>query len=112
MQDMRSFFGRGIWDTIFLALFDSWRMELPKELKGELLTNDFALVNVDDSYGRRYLGEAHLRRNLKRYAAYYNELRTHRSLGKDAPISRAIQHVGCIASKPVVGGLHHHYCRI
>jgi hypothetical protein len=29
-------------------------MELPKELKGELLTNDFALVNVDDSYGRRY----------------------------------------------------------
>jgi hypothetical protein len=54
MQDMRSFFGRGIWDTIFLALFDSGRMELPKELKGELLTNDFALVNVDDSYGRRY----------------------------------------------------------
>ena len=48
MQDMRSFFGRGIWDTIFLALFDSWRMELPKELKGELLTNDFALVNVDE----------------------------------------------------------------
>jgi transposase InsO family protein len=34
------------------------------------------------------LGEAHLR-----YAAYYNELRTHRSLGKDAPIHRAIQHV-------------------
>jgi transposase InsO family protein len=34
------------------------------------------------------LGEAHLR-----YAAYYNELRTHRSLGKDAPIHRAIQNV-------------------
>jgi hypothetical protein len=44
MQDMRSFFGRGIWDTIFLALFDSWRMELPKELKGELLTNDIGLL--------------------------------------------------------------------
>ena len=58
------------------------------------------------------LGEAHLRRILTKYSAYYNELRTHRSLGKDAPISRAIQHVGCIASKPVVGGLHHHYCRI
>jgi hypothetical protein len=38
------------------------------------------------------LGEAHLRRILTRYAAYYNELRTHRSLGKDA-IHRAIQHV-------------------
>ena len=58
------------------------------------------------------LGEAHLRRILTKYAAYYNELRTHRSLGKDAPIHRAIQHVGRIASEPVVGGLHHHYCRI
>jgi hypothetical protein len=34
------------------------------------------------------------RRILKKYAAYYNELRTHRSLGKDAPIHRAIQPVG------------------
>ena len=58
------------------------------------------------------LGEAHLRRILTKYATYYNELRTHRSLGKDAPNSRAIQHLGCIASEPVVGGLHHHYCRI
>jgi transposase InsO family protein len=58
------------------------------------------------------LGEAHLRRILTKYSAYYNELRTHRSLGKDAPIHRAIQHVGRIASEPVVGGLHHHYCRI
>ena len=58
------------------------------------------------------LGEAHLRRILTKYAAYYNELRTHRSLNKDAPIYRAIQHVGCIVSAPVLGGLHHHYCRI
>ena len=57
------------------------------------------------------LGEAHLRRILTKYAAYYNELRTHRSLGKDAPIHRAIQHVGRIAAMPVLGGLHHHYCR-
>ena len=57
------------------------------------------------------LGEAHLRRILTKYAAY-NELRTHRSLGKDAPIHRAIQHQGRIASAPVVGGLHHHYSRI
>jgi hypothetical protein len=58
------------------------------------------------------LGEAHLRRILTKYAVYYNELRTHRSLDKGAPIHRAIQHVGRIASEPVVGGLHHHYCRI
>jgi spermidine synthase len=30
------------------------RIELPKQLKGELLTDDFAPVNVYDSYGRRY----------------------------------------------------------
>ena len=40
------------------------------------------------------LGETHLRRILTKYATYYNELRTHRSLGKDAPIPRPIQHVG------------------
>jgi transposase InsO family protein len=58
------------------------------------------------------LGEAHLRQILTKYAAYYNELRTHRSLNRDAPIHRAIQHVGRIVSAPVLGGLHHHYCRI
>jgi hypothetical protein len=30
-------------------------------------------------------GEAHLRRIVGAYAAYYNEARTHRSLNKDAP---------------------------
>jgi transposase InsO family protein len=59
-------------------------------------------------------GEAHLRRILGAYAAYYyyNELRTHRSLNKDAPFHRAIQRLGAITSQPVLGGLHHHYCRI
>jgi hypothetical protein len=33
------------------------------------------------------LGEAHLRRVLKSYADYYNSVRTHRSLNKDAPVS-------------------------
>src|ERR1700674_5755147 len=58
------------------------------------------------------LGEAHLCRILRKYAAYYNELRTHRSLNKDAPIHRAIQHRGGIVSAPILGCLHHHYCRI
>src|SRR5471030_2133109 len=31
------------------------------------------------------LGEEHLRRILRAYAGYYNEIRTHRSLDKDAP---------------------------
>jgi hypothetical protein len=37
------------------------------------------------------LGEAHLRRILKNYAAYYNGVRTHRSLQKDAPVSCPVQ---------------------
>jgi transposase InsO family protein len=58
------------------------------------------------------LGEAHLRRILTKYSAYYNELRTHRSLNKDAPIHRLIQQAGRIVFTPVLGGLHHHYYRI
>jgi transposase InsO family protein len=57
-------------------------------------------------------GEAHLRRILAEYATYYNELRTHRSLTKDAPLHRAIERLGAITSQPILGGLHHRYCRI
>src|SRR5271168_1096316 len=37
------------------------------------------------------LGEEHLRWILKSYADYYNGIRTHRSLNKDAPVSRPVQ---------------------
>ena len=40
------------------------------------------------------LGEVHLRRILKSYADYYNVVRTHRSLNKDAPVSRPVQRTG------------------
>ena len=58
------------------------------------------------------LGEAHLRRVLKSYAHYYNGVRTHRSLNKDAPVSRSVQRAGVISSRAILGGLHHHYGRI
>jgi hypothetical protein len=35
-------------------------------------------------------GEAHLREILSSYAAYYNEIRTHLALGKDAPLGRSV----------------------
>src|SRR6478672_971983 len=57
------------------------------------------------------LSEAHLRRILRSYACYYNEIRTHRSLDKDAPVSRQIQRIGSIKSHAILGGLHHHYAR-
>ncbi len=56
-------------------------------------------------------GETHLRRTVSMHASYYNEARTHLSLGKDAPISRPIARFGRIA-EPLVGGLHHRYTRI
>jgi transposase InsO family protein len=58
------------------------------------------------------LGEAHLRRILRAYARYYNEIRTHWSLNKDAPASRPVQQTGIINSRPILGGLHHHYVRV
>jgi len=57
------------------------------------------------------LGEVHLRRILKAYASYYNGARTHLSLKKDAPFPRSIERVGRITSIPILGGLHHQYCR-
>jgi transposase InsO family protein len=56
-------------------------------------------------------GEAHLRRILAAYASYYNGLRTHLSLDKDSPSHRFIQRFGQIIGRPVLGGLHHEYCR-
>ncbi len=50
------------------------------------------------------LGEAHLRRILQTYARYYNNIRTHRSLDKDAPVSRSVQRTGIISSLPILGG--------
>jgi transposase InsO family protein len=58
------------------------------------------------------VGEGHLRRVLRSYAYYYNELRTHRSLDKDAPIHRLVENVGAVVLTPILGGLHHRYCRI
>ena len=56
-------------------------------------------------------GEAHLSRILRRYADYYNQARTHRSLAKDCPLHRPVQANGAISSSPVLGGLHHVYSR-
>jgi transposase InsO family protein len=56
-------------------------------------------------------GEVHLRRILGAFAAYYNKVRVHRSLDKDAPFHRTIEHLGAITSRPALGGLHHQYCR-
>jgi transposase InsO family protein len=58
------------------------------------------------------IGEQHLRHILMCYIKYYNAVRTHLSLGKDAPVRRLIQRAGRIEARPFLGGLHHQYIRI
>jgi hypothetical protein len=43
---------------------------------------------------------------------YYNEVRTHLSLEKDAPVPRAVGTVGRILCHAILGGLHHKYVRM
>lgn len=59
------------------------------------------------------LGERHLRRIVQRYVKYYNGVRTHLSLDKDAPRRRPVQLPcrGAVRSRRHCGGLHHEYFR-
>jgi transposase InsO family protein len=57
------------------------------------------------------LGESHLRRVLMAYAAYYNHVRPHLALAKDAPLVRPVLRFGQVTARPILGGLHHQYCR-
>jgi putative transposase len=58
-------------------------------------------------------GEAHLRRMLTAYFAYYHESRTHLSLNRNAPTPREIEPPcnGRVIAISQVGGLHHRYTR-
>jgi len=59
------------------------------------------------------LSEAHLRRLLRGYLAYYHDSRTHRALDRNAPNPRLIEtpDQGQVRAIPQVGGLHHRYTR-
>jgi len=56
--------------------------------------------------------ERHLRKLLRDYADYYNRLRTHLSLNKDAPLGRPVQSHGVLRQLPHFGGLHHSFVRM
>jgi transposase InsO family protein len=56
--------------------------------------------------------EAQLHRVLRNYASYYNQVRTHLSLEKNAPDFRRPQKLGRVAGIPILGGLHHQYVRV
>src|ERR1700675_4161764 len=87
-----------------IALASPWQNGFAERLIGSIRRECLDHIIVS--------GEAHLRRILISYADYYNSVRTHRSLNKDAPIFRPIQQIGIIRSHSILGGLHHHYVRI
>jgi hypothetical protein len=78
-----------------------WQNGYSERLIGSIRRDDHVVV----------FGERHLRHLLNSYQKYYNEVRTHLSLYKDAPIPRTIQTVGRTLAMPVLGGLHHQYFR-
>jgi putative transposase len=60
------------------------------------------------------LSEAHLRRVLHAYLAYYNTTRPHQSLENNSPQPRDVEPPPCgrLIAIPQVGGLHHRYERV
>ena len=62
------------------------------------------------------LGEAHLRRVLRAYMAYFNQDRPHQGLSQHIPddaVASPVQagRAGIVRAFPVLGGLHHAYQR-
>jgi hypothetical protein len=85
-------FGRAISLVISTLLFPRYRSRYPKFLDVGSLSAHRRLA---------ILGEAHLRRILKSNADYYNCDRTHRSLNKDAAVSRPVQRTGVTSSRAI-----------
>jgi len=57
-------------------------------------------------------GEVHLYRILKNYAGYYDAVRSHLLLQKDALEFQRWQKRGWIAAIAILGGLHHECVRV
>ena len=98
----------------------------PSALRGKIPSSDCGSLTLQDGHAERLIGssrrecldhvivfgEAHLRRVLNAYASYYNQVRIHLSLDKDAPEFRHPQRMGNILALPLLGGLLHHYVRV
>ena len=62
------------------------------------------------------LGEAHLRRALREYVAYFNQSRPHQGRGQRVPVpsgppAQGRHDASDVIASPVLGGLHHTYRR-
>jgi len=93
-------------EEVLIAPHSPWQNPYCERVIGSIRRECFDHVIV--------LGEKHLLRIMREYVSYYNECRTHLSLGKDSPTSRTIEFrsSGKIVAIPKVGGLHHLYKRV
>jgi len=92
-------------EEVIIALRSPWQNPFGERLIGSIRRECLNHVIV--------FNEAHLRRILTRYFAYYHESRTHLSLGRNAPMRREIEPLerGKVIAIPHLGGLHHQYTR-
>ena len=95
------------------------RSKTKEHAMSQKLDTSIAVVGIDIGYVERLIGSIrrectdhlivfnaeHLRRILAKYSAYYNEVRVHVSIGKDAPCSRPIERFGHIVAYPILGVL-------
>src|SRR5207253_4440157 len=97
--------------------FEQWVSGINRFRRGRHWQNEYA-ERLIGSIRRDCLdhvvvfGEQHLRHLLHSYQRYYNDVRTHLSLSKDAPVSREVRATGRVLSLPILGGLHHQYVRV
>jgi transposase InsO family protein len=92
-------------DEVITAVRSPWQNAYAERLIGSIRRECLDHVIIGNARG--------LRRVLHAYVEYYSRARTHLSLNKDAPISRAVEPPtnGNIVEIPEVGGLHHRYER-
>jgi putative transposase len=57
------------------------------------------------------MNERHLHAVLREFIDYYNRERPHRTLTLQMPVPRSALPAGKVASRPILGGLHHAYDR-
>ena len=92
-------------EEVVIAYRSPWQSPYVERLIGSIRRDCLDHVIV--------LNEAHLRRILTDYFAYYHKSRTHLSLDRNAPMPREVEPPSCgrVIAIPMVGGLHHRYTR-
>jgi hypothetical protein len=89
---------------------DTLRLKKLRCLTGAPSRQSFG-TRLIGSLGQQLKAQVQLAYESTGQPKYYNEMRTHLSMEKDAPVPRVVERAGHILCRPVLGGLHHQYVR-